>query len=251
MTIDDMFESISLRELNAAAELQTRQDRKYVVPVGLLGILATEIASDARVLRINGLANFAYESHYFDTPERASYLAAVRERSHGYKVRTRSYLDSDTCFLEVKTRNGRGETVKNRMEYAIEDRLALTELGRSFVRNSAEVGSEAENLEPVLQTNYQRTTLVLGNEPVRATVDVGLSFTNPPGGTAALHDYAIVETKTVGSRSAIDRLLWDYGHRPDTFSKFGVGLAVLHPELPANRWNRVLRQYFQRTPSRS
>jgi hypothetical protein len=249
MTIDAMFESISLSELNAAAELQTRQDRKYIVPVALLATLAPEIASDTRVLRTNGVAKFAYESHYFDTPERASYLAAVRQRPHGYKVRTRSYLDSDTCLLEVKTRNGRGETVKNRMEYAFADRLVLTEQGRSFVRNFAEVGSDAEDLEPVLQTNYQRTTLVLGNEPVRATVDVGLLFTDPLGGTVALRDYAVVETKTLGSHSAIDRLLWHHGHRPETFSKFGIGLAVLHPELPANRWNRVLRRYFHRMPS--
>ena len=35
------------------------------------------------------------------------------------------------------------------------------------------------------------------------------------------------------------------GQRPVRISKYCVGLAVVHPHLPANRWNRTLRRYFE------
>ena len=53
---------------------------------------------------------------------------------------------------------------------------------------------------------------------------------------------AIVETKSVGAPSAADRALWAIGCRPIRISKFGTSLAVLDPELPANRWTRALGQ---------
>ena len=51
---------------------------------------------------------------------------------------------------------------------------------------------------------------------------------------------AIVESKTAGPPSPVDRILWSMGHRPVCVSKFGTGLAALYPELPANRWRRAL-----------
>ena len=51
---------------------------------------------------------------------------------------------------------------------------------------------------------------------------------------------AIVETKTPAAPSAADRWLWAAGHRPAVISKYATGMALLHPELPANKWHRVL-----------
>lgn len=34
------------------------------------------------------------------------------------------------------------------------------------------------------------------------------------------------------------------GIRHLSMSKYCVGIALLHPHLPANRWNRVLRNHF-------
>ena len=53
---------------------------------------------------------------------------------------------------------------------------------------------------------------------------------------------AVVETKAGATPSAVDRLLWAAGHRPVRLSKFATGLALLHPDLPANRWHRTLRR---------
>ena len=56
----------------------------------------------------------------------------------------------------------------------------------------------------------------------------------------ALPDFAIVETKSTGRASRIDRTLWRLGYRPQRISKYATGLAALHRELPRNRWTRVL-----------
>ena len=56
----------------------------------------------------------------------------------------------------------------------------------------------------------------------------------------ALPDFAIVETKSTGRASRIDRTLWRLGYRPQRISKCATGLAALHRELPRNRWTRVL-----------
>ena len=140
------------------AALLTRRDRKYIVP--LRRRRARErIGDGARILEIAGRRRFRYESVYFDTPDRASYLGAARRRRR-YKVRTRSYLDAGRCLLEIKTRDARGRTVKERREHAIELRDRL-DAGRLFLRSCPLAGG-ALGLEPVLTTRYTRTTLVVG-----------------------------------------------------------------------------------------
>ena len=57
-------------------------------------------------------------------------------------------------------------------------------------------------------------------------------------------DLVIVETKSLSAASATDRLLWRAGHRPVPVSKFATGLAALNPDLPRNRWARILRGPF-------
>ena len=54
----------------------------------------------------------------------------------------------------------------------------------------------------------------------------------------------LVETKSAGPPTAADRFLWRAGVRPAAISKFCVGMATLDPSLPANKWNRILRQHF-------
>jgi len=56
----------------------------------------------------------------------------------------------------------------------------------------------------------------------------------------AVAGLAVVETKNPATPSPADRALWDAGHRPARISKYATGMALLHPELPANRWYRTL-----------
>ena len=102
---------ISLAETTDQAALQTRIDKKYLLPIGLLGHVLDDLGAGLRALEIDGLRVFGYESVYFDTPRLQFYRDHVQGRRLRHKVRTRRYVDSDLTMLEVKEKGGRGETV--------------------------------------------------------------------------------------------------------------------------------------------
>jgi len=239
---------ISLAELTAAADLQTRVDRKYVLTRAQADVVLAGLAPDTRVLEIDGTRAMAYESVYFDTRDLLSYRMAAHARRRRFKLRTRSYVDSATSFLEMKTRGARSTTVKERIEYDPAHRDVLTEEGREYADAALDgLGiSEPERLEllPTLVTSYRRRTLYLPASGSRATVDTDLSWESDDGTTILRLYLAIIETKSGSRISGVDRLLWSHGHRPDRISKFGTGLAALRPDLPANKWARVLRRHF-------
>ncbi len=274
----DHLTSTSLAELNSAAGLLTRVDRKYLVPLERAQELVGGLTSEARVLDIDGRRRFSYASTYFDTPGLEAFMLTARKRRRRFKVRTRTYLDTGLCFLEVKTRGARGTTVKRRMSYHPDDASRLTGPGRSFVAvclastgvtGPAAAREIAAALRPVLATTYERTTLHLPDAEARATIDTALTWrrltpgarTRTPavtvgapqalrpghlaaaindGEPVAVADVAVVETKNPATPSPADRALWDTGHRPTRISKYATGMALLHPELPANRWYRTL-----------
>ncbi|MEZ7788356.1 polyphosphate polymerase domain-containing protein [Actinomyces naeslundii] len=272
----------TLAELNNAAGLLTRVDRKYLVPLTCAQNLVDGLAPHARVLAIDERRRFSYTSTYFDTPGLEAFMFAARKRRRRFKVRTRTYLDSGLCFLEVKTCGARGSTVKRRMGYHADDASRLTGPGRAFVAaclagtgvtGSAAAREVAAALRPVLTTTYERTTLHLPRAEARATIDTALTWRRlgpaaPAGNSAgtvvgvpmslqalrpthlaaainegepvSVADIAVVETKNPATPSPADRALWDAGYRPTRISKYATGMALLHPELPANRWYRTL-----------
>jgi hypothetical protein len=242
---------ITLPGVVATAELQTRHDRKYVVPLDVLAAVLDRMADDLSVLEIAGRRLFRYESVYFDTPELTAYHQHAHGRRGRVKVRTRTYLDSGECLLEFKRVGARGETVKERYPYPMSCRdeldamalqLALDRVGGSIVTTA---------LSKVLTTSYHRATLVDRTRGSRLTCDVNLSFEAGAGRAfGPLDGVVVLESKTVGSESPVDRVLRGLGSRPLSLSKYCVGMAVLDPRLPANRWNRELRAHFGWTPSR-
>lgn len=241
---------ISLAEIIAQASLQTRVDRKYVVPLALLNEVLDGVDDDARVVEIDGVRGLGYQSVYFDTHDLRSYWLAEHSRRRRFKIRTRTYLDSSQSYLEVKTRGARRNTVKDRVPYRTEDVRVLTDDGRGYVQavftETGVAGVDPAALIPVLTTHYTRTTLFLPSSGSRATIDTGLAWELDGGRRLDRPEIAIVETKSGQRASAVDRMLWSRGHRPAVISKYGTGMAALAPELPANKWGRVLQQHFGR-----
>ena len=58
----------------------------------------------------------------------------------------------------------------------------------------------------------------------------------------------IIETKSGTAPSVADKHLWRAGIRPAKISKFATGMAALNPQLPANKWNRVIERWMQLSP---
>lgn len=244
---------IGLTELIARAELQTRYDRKYVLPVDEAEAVLAALDPDTRVLEIDLVRTFGYRSIYFDTPDLTSYHACAGRRRRRFKVRTRTYLDSGECWLEVKTCGPRGSTVKSRQRYPADQAEDLT-TGRDYVDGVLRAASVAlpagRSLHPVLVTDYRRTTLYLPATASRVTIDRALRWRDNRAGQLWLPGRVVLETKTGSVPSAVDRLLWRRGYRPVRLSKYGTGLAALRPELPAGPWRYTLRRHLPYLRSR-
>ncbi|MFT4156648.1 MAG: polyphosphate polymerase domain-containing protein [Microbacterium sp.] len=240
--------SISLEELTTQAAMLTRIDRKYAMTASDAAEVLAELPDTTRVLTTGSLREFTYESHYFDTPDLLSFRMAALGRRRRFKLRTRSYVDSANAFLELKTRGARSATVKDRIEYGFAHREELTDEGREYaVEGIGELGipdPDDLDLRPTLATRYVRTTLLTPDGGGRATIDRALSWELADGTSMTLPDLVIIETKSGTRTGDIDRLLWRHGIRPSTISKYGTGLAALRPDLPRNKWARVLRQRF-------
>ncbi|MGX6600591.1 VTC domain-containing protein [Micromonosporaceae bacterium Da 78-11] len=242
----DTLAPIGLDELVERAGLLTRIDRKYLLPAAALPAVLAGLPADTQVLQIGRHRRFGYRSAYFDTPELDSYLAAAHRRRRRFKVRIRSYLDSDVHFLEIKTRGPRGTTVKTRFPYA-GDGVRLDPAMRALAVGAladAGVRAEAFRFDLALTNHYERTTLFVPSTCSRVTIDRGLAWTLPAGPAVTMTDRVIVETKSSRTTSPVDRLLWSLAHRPCPVSKYATGLAALRPDLPANRWCPVLRRHF-------
>lgn len=246
----------SLERLLGQAALQTRIDRKYVLPAEDIAVVLGLVEGPVEVLRIDGRERFGYSSTYFDTSRLDAFHLAGRGRRRRFKVRTRVYRDSGDTWLEVKTRGPRGTTVKDRLPYDLADAGRLTPDAAEFVGRTLslrEVDQVAvADLAPSLHTTYDRTTLLLaGDEPAsRATIDTRLTWRRP--GSRQLMTTpgtVIVETKGGSAPSALDRALWRCRIRPSQVSKYGAGLAALNDDLPDLKWHRVLTHELIPTPA--
>lgn len=232
---------VSLEELNTSAELLKRVDRKYLLDVRAATALLEELPNSARVLEIGGRREFGYASTYLDTDDLGFFEQTARKRRNRMKVRTRTYLDAGATWLEVKTRE-LGFTVKDRIMHPL-FATEMTDEGVELVASKARQGgfhpAEAVNLKPVLDTEYRRSTVLLGDS--RLTLDTGLTWTSRLNGYRITPmNWVIVETKGGSRPSAIDRRLWHLGHRPTRVSKYATGMAALHDNLSRNRWHRAL-----------
>ena len=239
---------IALDDLVESADLQTRVDRKYFVPAKTFRLLIAELGCTFRVLEIDGQRTFAYESVYFDTPDLLTYRAHLQRRRRRFKARTRTYLDSGLCMFEVKTVGARGATVKDRIKHAVTDRAVLTDQARAFLGQTlynAYGQPTPPGLQPMLINLYRRTTFASPVEGARLTCDVALSCHTE---RASMHDrgsHVLVESKSANGSSEADQMLRRLGVRPISVSKYCVGIAALHPEVPANPWHTTLNRYFE------
>jgi VTC domain len=237
---------VGLERLDEMAALQTRRDRKYVLTPDQATDALGSVIDRMAALEIDGRRTFTYRSLYFDTADRRSYRAAATARRRRFKVRQRRYVDAGTAVLEVKTRGGRGETVKQRIPYGWDVDRLLTVEGRAFVDEVVGAVGLGDLLRPVVWTAYERSTLVDLVDQSRVTVDAQLGSSVDGERWRGLTGAVIVETKASDAATPLDRALWAIGCRPVSISKFGVAMAIEDPSLPAARWRRTMRRHFVR-----
>ena len=168
---------VSLAEINERAALVTRTCRKYLLPAELVPALFSGAERGFGVLEIGGRTSFLYSSAYLDTPDLRTFHDHRQGRRLRYKVRTRTYVDTETKMFEVKLKGARGITDKVRTELPMDapvDRLTWQTrdfLDRSLSRCRLD---PPDVLLPAAVTDYRRTTVVALSGEERVTVDHGL-----------------------------------------------------------------------------
>ena len=114
---------VSIGDLDSVA-LCNRVDSKFILSEDQLFKILPCIKKNYYVLEINGVRAFYYENNYFDTPD----LQFFRDHHNGYvnriKVRTRKYVDTDTCYFEIKR--------KEKVERTNKHREILLEISREY-----------------------------------------------------------------------------------------------------------------------
>lgn len=247
-TLDSVAKSahpISLDEVQSEAALQTRVDRKYLLNATEFAELMTRLGPEFKVMEIDQRRLFRYESVYFDTPTLEMFAAHKQGRRRRFKARTRTYVDTGLCMFEAKFKGNRGETVKHRIPYEFEERNTINAEAASFLseRLEEQYHQDMPDLAAVMNSDYVRATFVSTAREERLTCDVNLIYSQAEQSIPG-PDLLVIETKSANGNGAADAALSDMLVRPVSMSKYCIGIALLHPHLAANKWNRLLRQKF-------
>ena len=238
------FESISLEEVNRAS-LMRRKDNKYLFSFGHLADLLAEVRDDYRVLEIEGSRLQRYHTRYFDTDGREMYFKHHRGLANRHKVRIRQYGAGDLHFLEVKRKDAKGVTTKKRVRAEGMDHEVLIK-EEEFLASCSPYHSNGIN--SAMENDFHRITLVNHTQAERVTLDYGLQFSCKEIGTELdLPGIAIAEIKYENhlTGSALHAAMRKYHIRPSRFSKYAIGMALLHPGLKQNRFKSRVRKVNQ------
>ncbi|MEU6573704.1 VTC domain-containing protein [Streptomyces sp. NPDC046805] len=240
----------TLAEVDAAAALQHRTDRKYLVPSARARDLVDRLAESHHVLDLSGRRTTSYHSTYFDTAELGAWRAHVQRRRRRWKVRTRLYAEDGLCRVEVKTKDGRGATVKHALRAPARAYGQLDAQAAEFVDDvlvRAGIPVTTADLAPSAEIRYVRAALADLDHGTRVTLD-GLLSCHRDDRTAALDSgHVLVETKGGAQPAPADRQLLRLGGRLVSLSKYIVGQSLLTPGLPDNDVRRLARTHFRLT----
>ena len=228
---------ITLGEMEAD-HLMSRFDEKYVFHVLKLKSFLKALEGSYRLLSVNQKLMAQYENIYFDTPDLKSYFDHHNGRPSRYKIRFRRYNDSGQCFLEVKRKDNRGCTSKERLP-AKELCRVLSAEQQEFLADKAK--NFPQHLQPSLSTFFNRITLVSKIYRERVTIDVMIQFKNEAR-EKNLDEVVIAEVKQEQHHydSAFKKLMQHERIFPVRISKYCMGTLLTHPGIKYNRFKPKL-----------
>lgn len=226
------FETISLEQLDTTADLQDRVDTKFGFSQQMFYHLLPALAKNYRLVRVIGRGIQPYQTLYFDTPNFDLYRLHVNERSNQYKVRIRRYLSTNATFLEIKHKNPKRRTIKDRIPLDSNFPIMDAEAANWVLDR---IPADFWPLEPVLMNNFQRLIFVEKNMQERVTFDFGIQF-NTNNHSAETGSLVIAEVKRCSYQqpSAFMELMHQNHLGPMGYSKFSVGVALLYGQVKKN-----------------
>jgi hypothetical protein len=242
-TLDD-FRPTSLEDLNGL-KLLKRYDTKFTFHKSRLKNVLDYLSRDYRILEIGGRRLFSYETLYYDTDDFFFYHQH-HNRSYGrYKVRCRRYVESNQCFFEVKFKNNKKKTIKNRIplnEKSI--RREISESSKEFARSHILMNDIdiMEKIKPKLKVDYHRMTFANFASEERFTIDIGLTYSEGTPHHRRLDGLVIAEHKSErpSPNAPLLQYLKSMEIHPVGFSKYCVGVALTEENIKYNRFKKKI-----------
>ncbi|MCD7973756.1 MAG: polyphosphate polymerase domain-containing protein [Candidatus Azobacteroides sp.] len=242
------FQSITLEEMKDI-RLMKRIDKKFVLPLSRLPDILYELRPEYYIQEIGEKRTFNYSTLYYDTCDYEMYKTHQNGKLNRLKVRTREYVESNLCFLEIKTKSNKGMTKKIRITNERPDCISYNESSLFLCSNTP---YNCEILEGKLWTYYNRVTLVNKTKTERLTIDYNLSFRNEHTQKhVLLPQMAIIEIKREqSSYSPVTKTLQHMRIRPKGLSKYCLGTALTesHTKIKINKLKSKIRKIHKITP---
>lgn len=234
--IVQQFSPITLKEMDGV-ELMNRTDTKFVVSLEQLLAILEAVKTSYAILEVNGVRFSHYDTLYYDTNDFLFYTKHHNGKRNRWKIRKRSYLDSQLNFLELKFKTNRGRTEKQRIGIPdMEGNLSDDEERFVGFKSGIEV-----NLLPQLDNRFTRLTLVNSELKERITIDMNLSFVWNDT-KMNLHNVIIVEVKQKRRNrfSPFVVALKKLQIHEESISKYCLGVALLVPFVKKNNFKEKL-----------
>ena len=233
-----LFDPIGLDEMDKV-QLMNRVDTKFAFTQDKLLEFLPILAKDYRILKVGDNLISRYESLYYDD-NLINYDDHHRGIVNRYKIRYRSYIDSNITFLEVKHKY-KGRTDKRRIPVS-EIPWELSDEHYDFVKT---VNPNSNRLKPSLMNRFSRITLVSKKFDERLTLDIDLSF-EWEGENKLVENIIIAELKQSRQdrTSPFFKLMKDNFIRPMKISKYCVGIIDMYgkDKVKYNRFKKKLNQ---------
>lgn len=230
------FEPISLEQMDNV-RLMDRTDTKFVFRIEQLPFFLEQVSNDYRVLEVTSARISRYETLYFDTEDFQLYLKHQNGKLNRYKIRFRKYVESGLNFFEIKFKNNKGRTIKERIrrndiEYNLEGEI------RRLINEKTPL--DPRLLIPRLWVNYSRITLVNKLSRERLTIDINLNFKNNTS-NKNFNSIVIAEIKQEkSSPSPFLKTMKQHHIREGSISKYCLGVISLYERVKKNNFKSRL-----------
>lgn len=231
------FQRVTLSDLDQV-KLMDRTDKKFCLHRRLLPDILGALKNDYSILEIKGETIFPYDNTYFDTVDDQMYTNHQNGKRNRFKIRVRQYVQSNDNFLEIKFKNNKGRTIKERIK-RLDFQSTFEEKDLAFIQRS--LPYPASELLPKIRSNFDRITLVDNNFTERVTIDTFPGFKNQDA-EMILDNLVIIEVKqSKANRPAlITQVLGEHKIRRQGFSKYCVGRSLLEENIKKNNFKPLL-----------
>ena len=159
-----------------------------------------------------------------------------------YKVRFRTYTDSNLNFFEVKFKTNKGRTKKSRVQLPDNKHCIEGDAEKLLLRKT---NYTATMLSPVLEVKYSRITLVNSNMTERITIDFGLNY-NHNNKLFDVPNLIIAEVKQEKTAtSAFTALMQEKRIKTVSLSKYCLGITSTVENVKHNNFKPKIRYVNQ------